>query len=84
MKNDKFNVYNFLVKGNLKMKIAVAGTGYVGHKHSGTSHRLAMTIQAVPAAACQIPIVRGISLITNIAKPPNRFSARKMKFPTQE
>ena len=30
MKNDKFNVYNFLVKGNLKMKIAVAGTGYVG------------------------------------------------------
>ena len=32
----------------------------------------------------QIPIVRGISLITNIAKPPNRFSARKMKFPTQE
>ena len=30
MKNDKFNVYNFSVKGNLKMKIAVAGTGYVG------------------------------------------------------
>ena len=30
MKNDKINVYNFSVKGNLKMKIAVAGTGYVG------------------------------------------------------
>lgn len=30
MKSDKFNVYNFSVKGNLKMKIAVAGTGYVG------------------------------------------------------
>ena len=28
--DDKFNVYNFSVKGNLKMKIAVAGTGYVG------------------------------------------------------
>ena len=30
MKNDKFNVYNFSVKGKLKMKIAVEGTGYVG------------------------------------------------------
>lgn len=30
MKNDKFNVYNFSVKGKLKMKIAVAGTGYEG------------------------------------------------------
>ena len=30
MKNDKFNVYNFSVKWKLKMKIAVAGTGYVG------------------------------------------------------
>ena len=30
MKNYKFNVYNFSVKGNLKMKIAVAGTRYEG------------------------------------------------------
>ena len=57
----------------LRITVTKIPTFFDNHKHSGTSHRLAMTIQAVPAAACQIPIVRGISLITNIAKPPNRF-----------
>jgi hypothetical protein len=40
----------------LRITVTKIPTFFDNHKHSGTSHRLAMTIQAVPAAACQIPI----------------------------